>query len=82
MLPSLLKMAKRMPALLTQMSRHYGTPTWLDSRTTMVHDRADVGAAAALVEIVFTERLDFARDFGADHLAALTRGLANAQAHK
>lgn len=32
---------------------------------------------AALVDIVITERLDFARDFGDDHMEALTRALAD-----
>ena len=29
------------------------------------------------MDIVFTERLDFARDFGDDHMDALTRALAD-----
>ena len=32
---------------------------------------------AALLEIVLTERLDFARDFGENHMEALTRALSD-----
>ena len=34
-------------------------------------------AGVTLLEIVFTERLDFARDFGDNHMEALTRALVD-----
>lgn len=34
---------------------------------------------AALLDIVYTERLDFSRSFPGDHLAALTGALADAK---